>query len=288
MVSLLPMHCPRCLNTRTKKNGFYRQKLTRRYIQRYQCLSCKKKFGSSTHSITYKQKKPFINHRIFTDLCSCVSLRRIALNLSISYSTVYSRFLWLSTLAEKAQTQFLNSLSQPSELYLDEMESIEHTKLKPLTIPLIVDEEQRILGVGVGEIPSKGHLAGISRKKYGPRQDDSRTKMQEILAKLPDRLHPQIVHSDGKTSYVELIKARWPGCEHQQHPRRATKVKEEPHLKHHKLRYDPMFSINQRCAKLRSDVKRLVRRSWCTTKKPINLYKHLMIYACYNNQLQIV
>jgi len=53
-----------------------------------------------------------------------------------------------------------------------------------------------------------------------------------------------------------------------------------PHL-------DPMFAINQRCASLRADVNRLIRRSWCTTKKSNHLHKHLMIYSCYNNGVNL-
>ena len=38
-------------------------------------------------------------------------------------------------------------------VYIDESESIEHTKLKPLTIALAVSDDYKILGVKVGKIP---------------------------------------------------------------------------------------------------------------------------------------
>jgi hypothetical protein len=50
------------------------------------------------------------------------------------------------------------------------MESIEHTKLKPLTLPLAVGDDYRIYAVSVGRIQAKGLLAELSRKKYGRRQ----------------------------------------------------------------------------------------------------------------------
>ena len=57
-----------------------------------------------------------------------------------------------------------------SEIVFDEMETFEHTKLKPLTIPMAVEQgTRRILAVDVGKIAAKGHLAEISLKKYGPR-----------------------------------------------------------------------------------------------------------------------
>ena len=40
------------------------------------------------------------------------------------------------------------------------METFEHTKLKPLTIPMAVEQgTRRILAVDVGKIAAKGHLA---------------------------------------------------------------------------------------------------------------------------------
>src|SRR5690606_32394377 len=56
------------------------------------------------------------------------------------------------------------------ELMFDEMESFEHTKCKPLTIPIAVETKtRRVICLKVARIPAKGKLAEISRKKYGPR-----------------------------------------------------------------------------------------------------------------------
>ncbi|MFN7454954.1 MAG: hypothetical protein ACK5RO_09875, partial [Pseudobdellovibrionaceae bacterium] len=65
-----------------------------------------------------------------------MSLRRTAKNLRLSYNTVSARFLWMAELARLQHEKFLRELSSVSEIQLDEMESIEHTKLKPVTIPL--------------------------------------------------------------------------------------------------------------------------------------------------------
>lgn len=279
--------CPHCKCDQIILKGHYRQKLTRRYVQRFLCKSCLRKFGASTLSNTYRQKKPFFNHSIYLGLCSATSLSRIAKNLNISYSTVYHRFLWLSILAKSAHESFLKDLKEVDQVYLDEMESIEHTKLKPLTIPMIVNQKQQFLGVSVGRLAAKGHLAEFSRKKYGYRPSEGDQKMKELLSLVPENIKPQVVHTDGKLSYEKMIQEKWPGVTHQIHVRRSEKVKEEPHLKLHKKSFDPMFAINQRCAKLRADVNRLIRRSWCTTKRPENLLGHLMIYVCYNNSVKL-
>jgi hypothetical protein len=224
-------------------------------------------------------------------LCSGVSLRRCALNLNVHFMTAYNRFLWLGKLAQSKQLEFVLSINSSKELYLDEMESIEHTKLKPVSIPLLVDEHQRILGVGACEIPAKGYLAEISRKKYGSRVSQSTELIEKLLNQINQDYVPEVVKSDGKRSYVQLIKNRWSSnlLMHTIYEnKKSDKSREQLYLNSEKRRFDPLFAINQRCAKLRSDVKRLVRRSWCTTKKIENLSLHLQIYACYNNQIKLV
>jgi hypothetical protein len=216
-----------------------------------------------------------------------MSLNRTAKNLGIDRKTVYSRFHWLSNLAEKQFHEFLKSLKTCQTLYFDEMESIEHTKLKPLTIPLLVNEAQQILGIDCGRIPAKGHLAEISRNKYGERDSEAKEKLQAAFELLPKNFSPQQVRSDGKPSYQAMVQQRWPGVPHEVHTRKPSKKMEQPFLLSEKRVFDPMFALNQRCAKLRADINRLIRRSWSTTKKIENLRRHLMLYACYNNGIEI-
>lgn len=281
------MTCPCCRSTKINKNGFFRRKLSRSYSQRFVCKDCGKKFSASTFSITYFQKKPMINKLLFSLFCSSTSFRRCATILNVHYETIYYRFLWMTKLAERKQQEFLNNYTQPTELYLDEMESIEHTKLKPLTLPLIVDQDQKILGVSAGEIPAKGHLAEVSRRKYGLRENHSSDLIADLLSKLSKNYKPLCVKSDAKPSYQNLIKNMWPKVRHLVYSRKSEKKKEQLYLNSEKKVFDPMFAINQRCAKLRDDIKRLARKNWCTTKKPENLRGHLLLYACYNNKVSI-
>ena len=51
-----------------------------------------------------------------------------------------------------------------------------------------------------------------------------------------------------------------------------------------KLLRDPLFYINHSCAMLRDNLKRLSRRTWCTTKKLEQLQKHLDIYLWFHNE----
>jgi hypothetical protein len=50
-----------------------------------------------------------------------------------------------------------------------------------------------------------------------------------------------------------------------------------------KLGYDPLFSLNHCCAMIRDNLKRLSRRTWCTTKKIENLQNQLNVFQYFYN-----
>jgi len=54
-----------------------------------------------------------------------------------------------------------------------------------------------------------------------------------------------------------------------------------------KLYRDPLFSINHTCAMFRANINRLIRKTWCTTKDPKMLQKHLEIFIYYYNQIYL-
>lgn len=46
---------------------------------------------------------------------------------------------------------------------------------------------------------------------------------------------------------------------------------------------DPIFSLNHTFAMLRANINRLVRRTWCTTKRQDRLRLHIALYAVRHN-----
>ncbi len=281
--------CPHCCKKQFKKKGFYYRKISKTYIPRYFCKICKKYFSTRTLSKTYRQKRPDLNLQVFNYLTSGVSLRRTAKKLKCNYHTVYRKFLWLSA---RAQTLHLSQNFYINELQIDEMESIEHTKLKPLTIALAVSDEYEILGVRVGTIPAKGFLSEISRKKYGPRNDESRKIVKDLLKSI--KVHPKgqsiLIKSDSKPSYKNVVRQVFPHNTHEVHVASVNKEKrrEMKYLNSEKKVYDPIFALNQRMAKFRDHIKRLTRRSWCTTKIKENLEKHIYLYIADNNKYHLI
>lgn len=288
-LSVLHSKCPHCEEKQFSKKGFFYKKSTKTYIPRYVCLTCKKTFSTRTGSITFNQKRTDLNPQIFNFHCSGVSLRQTARILKCSYRTVYLKFLWLGIYAKSFH---FNQSFVADQIQFDEMESIEHTKLKPLTIALAVNEKYQILGASVGQIPAKGYLADISVKKYGRRCNESYSKIKELLLNIKTQIKNPIkeISSDAKSSYKGLVKEIFPKVYYKQHIAQANKEKnrEQKYLSTEKRKYDPLFKVNHMCARFRDHIKRLTRRSWCTTKKKEHLELAVYLYIAHTNKYKFL
>jgi len=211
--------------------------------------------------------------------------RRIAKLLHCSKNTVARKLLWLAQYSETiAPQKFLDT----QHLQIDELETIEHTKLKPVTIPICVNDKFKILGLSIGKIKAKGHLSEIALKKYGPRADEREIAIAQLFINLRRNItgDPQTITTDAHPLYPKFIQKYFPKSQHIPivSRDRLKKKRELVYTNERKKIFDPLFALNQRCAMLRSDVRRLTRRSWCTTKKLENLERHLNLYMIYNNE----
>jgi len=280
----MPAKCPHCSSDKFSKKGHYFVKHSTSWIRRYLCLGCNKTFSSKTFCPSYKQTKPFLNLKIFSLLTDGASQRAAARILNCSKNTVARKLLWLHTFKDQIK-DFKLELKYANIWMLDEMESIEHTKLKPVTIPLVVDNLYQIRSIAVGKIPAKGYLASISNAKYGYRENEREFLLENLFKELTTQKHPEKIITDGSSTYAKYIKKYFPNSIHEAaNSQELLKIKREKiYTKSYKRIFDPMFALNQRCAKLRSDIKRLTRRSWCTTKRIKNLQAHLELYQIKNN-----
>ena len=122
------------------KKGYFVTKWNHQPVWRYQCISCLKTFSTHTRRDTYRQKKPYLNQSIFEWYCSGVTLRRMAIVLRTTRNTVIKKFHFLSELARKKHEEHVRvGLLKTNKIQFDEMETFEHTKLKPLSISLSID-----------------------------------------------------------------------------------------------------------------------------------------------------
>jgi len=269
-----------------RKGSFFR-KSDGRLIQRFQCLSCKRKFSNATLRPTYGQQKRYLNASVFKHLVSGVSMRRSAVLLKTTYKTIARKLVWLSRLENERHLKFMRNRygkSPINKVQFDDMESFIHTKLKPVSIPLMVEEGTRlILGIGAVKMPAKGLLSKKSLDKYGKRPDHRRSGWKRLLKQLSPFIHQEAkLSSDQNPLYPSVIKRFLPKAPHTRHKSRKGCVVGQGELK--RGGFDPLFSLNHTAAMYRANVNRLFRRTWCTSKRRTRLLNHLILYRAYHNR----
>jgi transposase-like protein len=277
--------CPNCKTpTQIFKRGRYRRPSDKKLIQRFQCKNCQKSFSSQTSSFDYRLRKRRINQRVFLMLAKGMSQRGCAQVLGVDPKTI-SRRVWRFGRCSKAHLKKLQkSKRRVSSITFDEMETFEHTKLKPLTIPLAVETNSRkVLALDVGKIAAKGPLASLSRSKYGYRKCQRRLVLDSLFDQIKNIATPECIFlSDESQHYPRPVKRFFKNGIHKQYKGRKPAVVGQGEMK--KGGFDPLFSLNQTAAMFRDNIKRLTRRTWCTTKRVDRLLDFLHIYAFYHNQ----
>ena len=278
--------CPKCASQFAPpvRHGFFVRRSDGRRLIRYKCNHCRFSFSEATFHRCYRQKKRRLNPRIFELLCSATSQRRIAKLLKISRTTVTRKFIFLSEVAKMENFKDLAKLKPVTELQFDDLETIEHTKCKPLSVALAVEKHSRkILGFTVSQMPAKGHLAKLARKKYGKRKDDRPRGWDELFFHISPRISKNaVIESDQSPHYPGFVKKYCPHAQHLTTPGQRGCVAGQGELK--KVAFDPLFSINHTFAMCRANINRLLRRTWCTTKRPDRLVAHLDLYVNFHNR----
>lgn len=278
-------YCPlrsECPKSVIRFGQFYRTS-DARWIQRYRCERCRKTFSAATNHPCFGQNKRQYNVKINGLLCSCVSQRRIARLLHLNVKTVVRKLLFLADQAESVLARMNQNAPLAALIQFDDLETFEHTKCKPLSVTLAVRSDRTILGFGVFQMPAKGLLAAISRAKYGWRRDDRAKGRRSLFETIKPFIDPHAtIQSDQNPYYPPDLKIHFPHCTHEPYKGRRGCVVGQGELK--KIGFDPLFSLNHTCAMLRANINRLVRRTWCTTKKPDRLRAHIAIYATYHNE----
>jgi len=269
---------------RVIKKGFFKRPSDGRLVQRYYCKDCKKHFSKQTFSRFYRQRKIWISAALAKLITSGVSRRRCALLLGINRKTVDHKITELSEYARHWQSEMLQQKKTSSSIHFDDLETFEHTKMKPLSVPLVVEDKSRIIiAAGVAQMPAKGLLAKRSVKKYGHRKDLRPQCWNAVLTEAKAFTDSECrILSDNNPHYPTHIKLHFPNGIHATTPGGRGCIAGYGELK--KKGYDPMFSLNHTCASLRDNLACLKRRTWTTTKKPSELQKLLDIAIMSHNK----
>lgn len=215
-------------------------------------------------------------------------MRRSAFLLKINRRTVDRKLKYLAKKAQLRHQDFLRHLrNKVTSLQFDDLVTSEHTKMKPLTLSVAVDADSRnILSARLGRIPAFGLLADRSRRKYGPRDNDHHKTLTAMFEQMSATIAPAaLVQSDEHPRYPEFVSLYLPGREYRRHPGGRGTIAGQGELK--KKHYDPIFILNHSCAMFRANLNRLIRKTWCTTKKIERLQMHVDIFIDFYNRIYL-
>lgn len=279
--------CPSCGASGSIKYGRYYRFDDAQTIQRYRCPNCLKSHSSATHAPTYRQKRRRLNRSIEMDIGSSTAQRRIAIKHRCNRKTVARKIVFLAEQARKKTAQWLEQNGPFDSLQWDELITFEHSRLKPLSVAVMCCTRSRcIIGYGVAQIPASGKIAKRSVEKYGKRVDRSSSMRKRVLKSVADYVSPTAsIATDEHRRYAAEIKKTYPEMMHTQYASVRGSLTGQGELK--RTGFDPLFNINHTLAMMRDNIKRLTRRTWCTTKKADLLDDVIAIYQNYHNSMLI-
>ena len=267
------------------RDGVFWRQDDSKLIQRFRCTKCRRRFSSASFSESYRFKKRRIHMPLLRLLSSGVSLRRSARLLKVHRVTVERKLTFLAKKCRRLNKNYLNSLKgKVHNIQLDDLVTKENSKLKPLSVSVVVDADRRsILALEVSQIPAFGHLAKLAVKKYGHRKSHHRRALKRVFEQITPIVSPEVlIKTDEHAFYPHFVSNYLPRAKHLCFKSERSHVAGQGELK--KVSFDPLFMINHTCAMLRANVNRLIRRTWCTTKDPLKLKDHLDVFMFFYNQ----
>ena len=276
------MTCPTCQSRATKRGSYVRES-DKKSVQRYYCSVCSKGFSDQTFRIDYRHRKRRCNQVIFRLLCSGLSQRRCALILGVKPEAIARRVKRFGMVAERNLSIYRQTREKVKTVLIDELETFEHSKCKPLTVPIAIEDKSRkILALDVGSIAAKGHLAKVSVKKYGRRTCQRNKVLNKVFEDIKQCcVKNPLIKSDESVHYPLKIKSHFRQGSHVTTKGRRGCVVGQGELKGGG--FDPLFCLNHSYAMFRDNIKTLSRRTWCTVKRPDLLRKLLFMYAWFHN-----
>jgi len=282
-----------CGSTQFTKRGYYRPRSNNyQPILRHYCKDCKHTFSRQSFGLseTYRQKKPYLNQEILKWYSSNATQRRMAIVMGVNRKTIIRKFLFMAWSAWKEHERRIKTGEfKTGFVQFDEMDTFEHTRLKPLSIALAVRVKTgEIIEAQVAEMNCHGKAAKVSQHKYGWRQDLRSVAREDVLRQVNAVSRKTItIVSDAKRSYPNEVKKWVPHADFQVIASRIGKRKLSKQS-NRRNKNDSMFALNLAAAKIRHDMSRMARKTWVTTKSATRLQAHLDLYIAFNNGYRLV
>ena len=274
------------------RKGHFRRKCDGRRVQRFLCLTCRRRFSTQTFRFDYRLKKPRLHHVLFDEFISKCTMRQAARLHGLSRKTVAHRLELLGRHCEIFHRHVLGRAARKAGLdgtfQLDELETFEtDRRLQPLTVPVLIERKSYfVLHTSVAPLPARGKLSGRDRARklrreavFGKRRSGStrvvRESFEVLRAAVPSDIKVR-VQTDRKRSYASTLGRLFGG--RLVHQRTSSKAR--------RSYSNRLFPINHTLAMMRDGLSRLVRRSWAAAKKASRLRRHLWMWVAWRNYLR--
>lgn len=213
-------------------------------------------------------------------------MRRFAKIYKVSRTTVKRKLDFLADQARISQSKWLSERTvRFTDVQFDDLETFEHTKCKPITVTMFVENRTRkIIDFSVAPIGAKGLLTKRANAKYGKRINKSFARRDLLFKRLQPHIDPNAkITSDESVHYIKPMKKYFPKADFKRFKGAKSASTGQGELK--RQGFDPLYSINHTFAMMRYGMNRLVRRTWCTTKKIEALENHIALYVDFHNQV---
>ena len=273
-----------------QRNGSFHTLCRAAPIPRFRCKVCGKRFSRQTFRIDYRDKRPQLNRRIAERLSSGTGLRRIALALGVSRTTVERKFHKLGAHLRLLHEHTVGDFGAGAvALVLDELETFETCRrTRPVTVAALVEPDSYfIVGTRSATLPPRGRLQPADRarvqrdaRRFGKRQNRSAAAVGALLAfaaRHCARAARITIRSDRKKSYPRLLRTAF-GAARIDHLQVSSRARRNT--------FNPLFPINLTNAMLRDLMGRLHRRSWLASKERRYLDQHLGLAVVFRNYVR--
>lgn len=275
-----------------RRRGRFHRKCDGRSVQRFQCLTCERRFSSQTFRFDYRLKKPRLHFLLFDEFISKCTMRHSARLHGLSRKTVSHRLERIGRHCEKLHRHHLAHAAVKGGLsgvfQLDELETFEtDRRLQPVTVPVLIERSSYfVLHTAVASLPARGGLVPRDRKRkeereerFGKRRSGSSRVVREsfeVLREAAASRPPLLIQTDRKKTYQSLLTRVF--GDRAQHHRISSKAK--------RSYTNPLFPINHTLAMMRDALSRLVRRNWANSKKRSRLRPHLWVWVVWRNYVR--
>ena len=285
---------PRCPNRRCRhhlvpaphfctRHGSYRPRCRQEAVPRFRCKACRLTFSRQTFRIDYRDRRPECNVPLLRHLVSGGGLRQGGRLFGLSAQGVQRKFRKLARQVRLLNRNLLRRLPAGRTFVFDELETYEQSSIRPVTVPVLVDKQDKLV-VAVGVAPIRRVARRGSRRhrwlqryeqEHGRQPDLGHRSVRRVLARLRHLLDGRraTLVTDQKASYAALCQQHVAGeIVHEVVSSRALRTA-----------YNPLFAVNLTEAMLRDNSGRLRRRTWLVSQRRSCLLLQLHLFQAYRN-----